>query len=243
MEVTNVFLVFFLCRYRRFFFPSTAYYYGTVLLVPASLGIVLLAIRGSYYAFTTYGKLKSHFWTYLYGFSGLLIPASLSIVLTISEGGFIDNTSAGLSLNYVALFFSPLTWSIVTLSLTSVLYISAVFLTWYANEAKDEQATALLRKYALIWAFPAIITAGGIIVELRVHNELHFQNMLNVWWMFLLSGILFAATVYLIWKKKKLRGCFFVINWSILDRVLCLWYLPLSIFALSLPNYCRGLYK
>ncbi|WP_347836519.1 cytochrome d ubiquinol oxidase subunit II [Gracilibacillus sp. JCM 18860] len=191
-----------------------------------------MLLGGSYYAFTTYGKLKSHFWTYLYGFSGLLIPASLSIVLTISEGGFIDNTSAGLSLDYVALFFSPLTWSIVTLSLTSVLYISAVFLTWYANEAKDEQATALLRKYALIWAFPAIITAGGIIVELRVHNELHFQNMLNVWWMFLLSGILFAATVYLIWKKRNYGVAFLLLIGQFL----------IAFFAYGISHYPYLLY-
>src|SRR6185437_13116280 len=53
-EVTNVFLVFFFVGIIGFF-PKTAYYYGTTLLVPASIAIILLAIRGSYYAFETYG--------------------------------------------------------------------------------------------------------------------------------------------------------------------------------------------
>ena len=75
-EVTNVFLVFFFVGIVGFF-PETAYYYGTILLVPASIAVVLLAIRGSYYAFTTYGGLKHKRYTYLYGFSGLFIPASL----------------------------------------------------------------------------------------------------------------------------------------------------------------------
>ncbi|GAE92927.1 cytochrome d ubiquinol oxidase subunit II [Gracilibacillus boraciitolerans JCM 21714] len=185
------------------FFPSTAFYYGTVLLVPASLSLVLLAIRGSYYAFSTYGQLKSKMWIYLYGFSGLLIPASLSIVLTISEGGFINETANSLELDYQALFTSPLTWSIVVLSLTSVLYISAVFLTWYADKAKDMEATALLRKYALIWSIPTMITASGIIVELRSHNYEHYQNMLELWWLFLISGLLFLATLLLLWQKRK----------------------------------------
>ena len=48
-EVTNVFFVFFFVGIIGFF-PQTAFYYGTTLLVPASLALILLAIRGSYYA-------------------------------------------------------------------------------------------------------------------------------------------------------------------------------------------------
>jgi cytochrome bd ubiquinol oxidase subunit II len=215
-EVTNVFLVFFFVGIVGFF-PKTAYYYGTILLVPTSIGLILLAIRGSYYAFATYGGLKDKRYTYLYGLSGLLIPASLSIVLTISEGRFVTIDKSGPILDYWILFKSPLTWSVVVLSLTSVLYISAVFLTWYANHAKDEPATKLLRKYALLWAGPAIVTAAGIIVELRSHNPEHFNRLMDLWWMFALSFLLFLGTVYLVWKKRAygvafglLTGQFFI---------------------------------
>ncbi|ENH95781.1 cytochrome d ubiquinol oxidase subunit II [Gracilibacillus halophilus YIM-C55.5] len=200
-EVTNVFLVFFFVGIVGFF-PQTAYYYGTVMLVPVSISLLLLAIRGAYYAFTTYGKLKKNIWTYIYGVTGLFIPASLTIAFTVSEGGFIDETRNGVSLRYWELFTSPLTWSIVLLSLTSVLYISAVFLTWYAVKAKDYQAASLLRKYALTWALPTIITASGIIVELRGHNPTHFNQMLHLWWLFALSVLFFCITVYLLWRKK-----------------------------------------
>lgn len=54
-EVTNVFLVFFFVGIVGFF-PKSAFYYGTTLLVPVSIAIILLAIRGSYYAFETYGS-------------------------------------------------------------------------------------------------------------------------------------------------------------------------------------------
>lgn len=201
-EVTNVFLVFFFVGIVGFF-PKTAYYYGTTLLVPVSIAIVLLAIRGAYYAFTTYGKLRHKRYVYLYGLTGLFIPASLSIVLTISEGGFISMGDAGPVLDYGALFFSPLTWSIVLLSLTAVLYISAVFLTWYAHKAKDEAATNLMRLYALITAIPMILTASGIIVEMRLHNFEHYERLMNLWWMFGLSFILFVVTFYLLWIKKS----------------------------------------
>ncbi|MBS4213168.1 cytochrome d ubiquinol oxidase subunit II [Neobacillus rhizophilus] len=199
-EVTNVFLVFFFVGMVGFF-PKTAYYYGSTLLVPASIATILLAIRGAYYAFTIYGGLKYRRYTILYGLTGLFIPASLSIVLVISEGGFVTIRNGGPELDYWVLFTSPLAWSIVVLSLTSVLYISAVFLTWYAQKAKDYNAANLLRKYALAWAGPAIITASGIIVEMRTHNPEHYERLLDLWWMFGLSVLFFAGTVYLLWRR------------------------------------------
>jgi len=201
-EVTNVFLVFFFVGIVGFF-PKAAFYYGTTLLVPVSIAIILLAVRGAYYAFTTYGKLRHKRYVYLYGLTGLFIPASLSIVLTISEGGFIRMEEWGPVLDYGMLFFSPLTWSIVLLSLTAVLYISAVFLTWYAHKAKDEAATNLMRLYALITAVPMILTAAGIIVEMRSHNIEHYERLIHLWWMFALSFLLFMGTFYLLWKKKS----------------------------------------
>ncbi|WP_144511913.1 cytochrome d ubiquinol oxidase subunit II [Bacillus sp. FJAT-22090] len=201
-EVTNVFLVFFFVGVIGFF-PKTAFYYGTTLLVPASIALVLLAIRGSYYAFETYGSRGHKGYSFMYGLAGLFIPAALSIVLTISEGGFIEMVNGSPSLDYHALFTSPLTWAIVVLSLSAVLYISAVFLTWYAYRAGDTEATKLMRKYSLIWALPTIITAAGIIVELRSHNPEHYNNMLDIWWAFGISFLLFVGTVWLLVKKRS----------------------------------------
>lgn len=201
-EVTNVFLVFFFVGIVGFF-PKSAFYYGTTLLVPVSIAIILLAIRGSYYAFETYGSNGHKGYAFMYGLAGLLIPASFSIVLTISEGGFISLVDGNPVLDYWTLFTSPLTWSIVVLSIIAVLYISAVFLTWYASKAKDVEATNLMRKYALIWALPTIITAGGIIFELSFHNQEHFTRIMNLWWVFGLSFLLFLGTIWLIWKRKS----------------------------------------
>jgi cytochrome d ubiquinol oxidase subunit II len=150
-----------------------------------------------------YGSYGHKGYTFMYGISGLFIPASLSVVLTISEGGFISMVNDNPVLDYWALFTSPLTWSIVVLSITALLYISAVFLTWYANKAGDSSATELLRKYALIWAVPTMITAGGIIFELRSHNPEHYARILDLWWVFGLSFLLFVGTVWLIWKRKN----------------------------------------
>ncbi|MDY0395893.1 cytochrome d ubiquinol oxidase subunit II [Virgibacillus halophilus] len=202
-EVTNVFLVFFFVGIVGFF-PKTAFYYGTTLLVPVSIAIILLAIRGAYYAFETYGHKPHKGYAFMYGAAGLLLPAALSIVLTISEGGFISMVNNAPVLDYWTLFTSPLTWSIVVLSITALLFISAVFLTWYAGKANDAPAMELMRKYALIWALPTIITAGGIMYELQFHNPAHFERILNLWWMFALSLVFFIGTIWLLWMGKHL---------------------------------------
>lgn len=230
-EVTNVFLVFFFVGIVGFF-PSTAFYYGTVLLVPVSLSLLLLGIRGSYYAFETYGARGHKGYSFMYGAAGILLPASLSIVLTISEGGFVEMVDGQPILNYRELFMSPLTWSIVVLSIAAVLYVSAVFLTWYANEAGDREATDLLRKYALIWSLPTIITASGIIWELRAHNTEHYESLLDLWWMFALSFLLFIGTVWLLWKRKNYGLAF----WLLIGQF------ALAFYAYGISHYPYLLY-
>ncbi|WP_274308228.1 cytochrome d ubiquinol oxidase subunit II [Solibacillus daqui] len=201
-EVTNVFLVFFFVGIVGFF-PQTAYYYGTILLVPVSISLILLSVRGAYYAFESYGVAGHKGYATAYGIAGLLIPASLSVVLTISEGGYVEMVGGVPQLSYRELFTSPLTWSIVVLSIVAVLYISAVFLTWYAHKAGDKNAANLMRKYALIWSAPLAIAAIGIIIEFKGHNPFRFERIIDVWWLFAISGVLFLITTYLIWMKRS----------------------------------------
>src|SRR5690606_17599417 len=83
-EITNVFLVFFFVGIVGFF-PQTAYYYGTILLIPVSIGIVLLAIRGSYYAFETYGNRGHKGCAFIYWLSGLFFLAFISLLFIYSK--------------------------------------------------------------------------------------------------------------------------------------------------------------
>ncbi|WP_078551799.1 cytochrome d ubiquinol oxidase subunit II [Bacillus alkalicellulosilyticus] len=230
-EITNVFLVFFFVGMIGFF-PSTAYYFGTVLLIPISISIILLALRGSYYAFGTYGT-KGHVgYTLMYGVTGVLIPASLSTALIVSQGGFIRETATGgIELDYVALFTSPFAWSIVVLSLTSVLFISASFLAYYSSVAEDKGALKLFRKYTWIWSFPTILTALGIIIEMRWHNVVHYEGLLSLWWLFALSFVCFIVSLMLL--KKASYG------WSFIFVVL---QFAIAFYAYGVSRYPYILY-
>ncbi|MBB5173273.1 cytochrome d ubiquinol oxidase subunit II [Texcoconibacillus texcoconensis] len=201
-EVTNVFLVFFFVGIVGFF-PDTAYYYGSALLIPGSISIILIALRGSYYAFATYGSKDSHLYTFLYGGTGLLIPASLTTVLTVAVGGYVSVEENHVQLLYGELFTSIYSWSVVALAIVSVLFISGSFMTFYAHKAGDQPALDLLRKYALAWSFPTIIACVIAFFGMNQRNPSHFQNMTDLSWLYGLSVVFFLAAVILIWKRKR----------------------------------------
>ncbi|MEJ8303904.1 cytochrome d ubiquinol oxidase subunit II [Saccharibacillus sacchari] len=206
-EITNVFFVFFFVGLIGFF-PDAAHYYGSALLVPGSIAIILLAIRGSFYAFENYGSKKNIVFLFLYGATGLLIPASLSVALVLSEGGFIVETNGVVTLQYLELFTSPLAWSIVALAVTSVLFISASFLAFYASRAEDKPALDLMRGYALFWSTPTIIAAFTAVLYLSQHNNRHFQNMMDLWWLLGLSVVFFLIVLWLLYKGRRYGWAF-----------------------------------
>ncbi|MVP00927.1 cytochrome d ubiquinol oxidase subunit II [Paenibacillus lutrae] len=206
-EVTNVFLIFFYIGLVGFF-PETARYYGTALLVPGSIALILLAFRGSYYAFSTYGSKDNKWYMLIYGATGLLIPAALSTVLAISEGGIIVENAGTITLDWNALFGSVYTWSVVLLAIVSVLYISAMFLSYYAHKARDEAAFEIVRGYALFWSIPTILASMLAFFAIAKHNPEHFANMLDLSWMFILSLLFFLVAVYSVWKKRNLGLAF-----------------------------------
>ncbi|EHS7184876.1 cytochrome d ubiquinol oxidase subunit II [Staphylococcus pseudintermedius] len=202
-EVTNVFFVFFFVGIVGFF-PDTAYYYGTVLLIPGSIALILLSIRGAFYAFENYGQDSKLSWLMLYAVSGLLIPASLSTALTISEGGYITESSSGnVDLNWTELLLSPFGWAVVLLAIVSVLYISSGFLTFYAHRAKDTSAYQLMRKWFLMWGAPMIMMSLFVFLSLRIQKEAHFMSaVFDYGWLFIISFIAFAIAGVLTLLKK-----------------------------------------
>ncbi|MBU5354553.1 cytochrome d ubiquinol oxidase subunit II [Paenibacillus barcinonensis] len=211
-EVTNVFLIFFVVGLVGFY-PDSAFYYGTSLLVPGSLAIVLLAIRGVYYAYNTYGNhgKNSRIYLALYGATGLLIPAVFSTILAISEGGIIEQVGEKVFFRWREFLTNPYTWSVVLLALVSVLYISAMFLSYYAKRAGDETAFQVLREYALLWSLPTIFASFLAFLQINKQNPAHFEQMVNMSWMFIASFICFVIAVSLVWKEKYLGWCFIAV--------------------------------
>lgn len=209
-EVTNVFLVFFTVGIVGFF-PDFAYYYGTVLLVPGSIALLLLTIRGSFYAFENHGPDSKFSWLLIYTLSGLFIPAALSMGLVISEGGYIKKTAHGIDLNWADLFFSPFAWAIVFLSLVSVMYISSGFLAFYAHKAQNKKAYVLLRTWFIFWGPPMALVSLFAFLTLRSQNKAHFDlAVTHYWWLFVIS-ILCLIGAWVLNIMKKAPGVAFIL--------------------------------
>ncbi len=192
-----------------------------------------MAIRGSYYAFESYGTRLHKGYAFMYGLAGILIPASLSVVLAIAQGGFVEIVDGSPVLDYFALFTSPLSWSIVVLALVAVLYISSVFLTWYADKAQDADARDLMRKYALFWAVPLIVAASGIIIEIYSHNRALFDGIMNLWVYVCNSLYTLGIDCMVHLEKKELYDSCVATHRSVCFCVLWVWNSALSILALS----------
>ena len=208
-EVTNVFFVFFFVGFVGFF-PDSALYLGTVLLVPGSIALILISIRSSFYAFEHYGQDNKLPWIFLYGITGLLIPAALATVLTISEGGYINEQGNHFDLDWVQLLLSPFAWSVVFLAIVSVLYISSGFLTYYASKAKDKVAYKFMRQWFMFWGPPMIIISLFVFLSLRIQNSNHFYNAItHYWWMFAISFI-FCLIAGILNMIKKYHGLAFI---------------------------------
>lgn len=203
-EVTNILFVFFFVGIIGLF-PDTAYYYGTSLLIPGSFAFILLAIRGSFYAFENYGSKQNRIYMFLYGATGLLIPATLSIALSISEGGYISKQDHTVVLLADKLATSSYSWSVILLAIVSVLYISASFLTYYADRAGDEESVNVMRKFSLFWAIPAILASIFVFLSIRTHNAEHFQHMMQpgILGMFCLSFACFLGATHFLFHRNR----------------------------------------
>lgn len=125
-----------------------------------------------------------------------------------------------MSLDYWALFTNPLSWCIVGLAIVSVLFISASFLAFYASRAEDQPALKLMRTYALFWSTPTIVTALTAFIYLGQHNERHFQNMMDLWWLLALSVAFFMLAMWLLYSGRR-YGLAFI---SIMLQFLCAFF-------------------
>ncbi|ENQ3079457.1 cytochrome C oxidase assembly protein [Bacillus multifaciens] len=116
------------------------------------------------------------------GYTGICIPGLLAAIVTNIEH------------EYYQLHF----WLIIILTVVSVLYISATFLTYCAHKREDRKAVLLFRKWALFWSVPTMIVIGAIAIAVNGYELVGWQKMMEMWWVFIVSFIGFlGATHYL----------------------------------------------
>ncbi|MDM5339336.1 cytochrome d ubiquinol oxidase subunit II [Fictibacillus enclensis] len=201
-EITNVFLVLLVVAFVGFF-PKGAFTLGTVLLIPVSLILFLLAIRSAFmvFSYSVQGYRKTMF--FISGICGVLIPALLITVLPVSQGGFISGFNGRDVLLIGKLFTSPSLYMYILFGLTSELFLSSLFLADYSKVSKQEGAYRLYRGNALLLGPLTLIAAMVTLMVLQPEANWLIDNLYDQRMWFILSFLAFLVGYGSLWLKNS----------------------------------------
>ncbi|AVM25135.1 hypothetical protein FZC68_12000 [Bacillus pumilus] len=195
-EVTNVFIVAIVVALFSMF-PGATFVLGTVLLIPGSIILLLLALRSGFLVFShSLPKKYRKAVTYISGISGFIIPSILIMVLPITHGGFIFQENDVYSLDLGLVFTSANVYSFIGFAIFSTLFLSSLLLADFSNVADEDEAYSIYRRGALITGPLSLMMAFFIMLTLRSEaNWLFTKMMQNIpillvsLLMFLLAGL------------------------------------------------------
>ncbi|MCM3619589.1 cytochrome d ubiquinol oxidase subunit II [Sutcliffiella horikoshii] len=202
-EVTNVFVVAVVVAIYSFF-PSAAYTLGTVLLIPGSIILLLLAVRSGFLVFSHIVDDYHKPLTYVSGISGFIIPAFLILVLPITHGGFVDNIDGVDTLMLGRVLTSPHALSFVLFAVSSTLFLSSLLLADFSKVAKDRHAYEIYRRDALILGPVSLLGALLIMITMRYEAAWLFEGMMDYLpWLFLSAAMFVVTGVALVLPGKN----------------------------------------
>jgi len=207
-EVTNVFLVLFTVGFVGFF-PEAAFTYGTVLLIPGSLILILLALRGSFLVFAYTTKKYERALRIVSGVTGVLLPSLFVMILPISEGGFVVDTYGHYQLQFAKLLTSPIAYAYLAFGLATELFFSALMMADYSRAAGKERIYSVFRKTAIRLGPLTLISA--LCVQWLMPSESAWMKLRldAAWPAFLVSLIAFSIGYGSLWiptSRGKVTG-------------------------------------
>lgn len=175
-EVTNTFLVLLVVAFVSFF-PKAAFTFGTVLLVPVSIVLLLISLRSAFmvFAYSVHGY--QHTLRIISGIAGFFIPILLISALPVTQGAFIAKQHGLEMLLFQRWLGSPSTYYYMLFGLTSELFLSSLFLADYAREAGKEETYQLYRRNAIIFGPVTLIAAVTTLMVLEPEASWFIQNL------------------------------------------------------------------
>ncbi|TDQ42055.1 cytochrome d ubiquinol oxidase subunit II [Aureibacillus halotolerans] len=203
-KVTNVFIVMIVVALFSFF-PGASFALGTVLLIPGSLIVLLLAIRSAFLVFSSSVHPRhQQGLAIISGISGLCIPALLIVVLPITHGRFIGQSANQSYLIAERIFTSASVYSFIVFAVLSTLFLSALLLADYSNVAKSSEAYRLYRKNALITGPFSLLAALAIFGSIRSEASWLYSELVTFKpWLFASLLCFILGYVLLIFMKNR----------------------------------------
>ncbi|MFT8361784.1 MAG: cytochrome d ubiquinol oxidase subunit II [Sporolactobacillus sp.] len=194
--------------------PDIILMYQSILAAPGVLAVVLILIKGTFFAMAELTQRKSllnQISIAINGISGMLIPPVLSISMVVSEGGFTNEDHV----NWLTLAKMLLTnfyfWTVMIIAVVSILYISAMYFVGFSHLYSKDELSSGMRNFALFWSMPTVLASGLTFLGLENQNPDHFMRTLDHYWMFLLSLLCLLVAVTLIFIKHAYRLSFLAV--------------------------------
>lgn len=208
-EVTNTFIVALVVAVYSLF-PTAAYTLGTILLIPGSIILLLLALRSAFLVFSNIAAEYRKPLTYISGITGILIPGLLISVLPITHGQFIDYSTGFAQLDLQKLFTSPNVYAFIGFGITSTLFLSSLLLADYSKVSKEMEAYRVYLRDAMIFGPVSLIMAFLIMYTLKIEVAWLYDRMMEDLSLLLVSLLFFligGAGLFLpSFFEKGIRG-------------------------------------
>ncbi|MCF8566103.1 cytochrome d ubiquinol oxidase subunit II [Alicyclobacillus tolerans] len=205
-------------------FPGAVFVYGSVLLIPSLLLLVLIALRGAYLQFAYASPKKRSRTVRVAGITGLLLPGVFMSVLALSQGGYVKALPGGsgipasstggagtaaqtphgvFSLDVIHFFTSPVVYLFIAFGISLSLYLSALFLARYAYLGGDLAAYESFRRKA-IWMGPISLFTGVLsLVAPTPESAYMWHRLLGLWPIALFSAAAFTAGYLSLWGGQR----------------------------------------
>lgn len=202
-EVTNVFIVLVVIGTVSFF-PGATAALGTVLLVPFSIGLALLAVRSAFlvYSHATERQFRTAL-TIISGATGVLLPLLLILVLPITYGGVIAGSEGIERLLWGKLLSSASTYAYMAFAGLSTLFLSSLLLADYSHVSEDWRAYQAYRLGAVRVGPFALLAAIFVIVTMTWDAPWMYQNLLDHKGWILASGVFYVLGYAALFAPRK----------------------------------------
>ncbi|WP_102026239.1 cytochrome d ubiquinol oxidase subunit II [Salirhabdus sp. Marseille-P4669] len=208
-EVTNTFIVALVVAVYSLF-PKATYTLGTILIIPGSVILLLLALRSAFLVFSNIATEYKKPLTYISGITGILIPGILISVLPITHGQFIDYENGTANLNLERLFSSPNEYAFIGFAISSTLFLSSLLLADYSKTSGEMDAYHVYRRDGMILGPITLLMAVFIMFTLQTEAPWLYNRMMDDLPLlfvsigfFLIGGLgLFLPSIF----KREIRG-------------------------------------
>lgn len=186
-------------------FPGAVFAYGTILPVPATLLLTLLALRGAYWQFGYASSRRRNQTILVVGLTGVILPGVFSSLLPLSQGGFVEVVRGNFRPELVHFFLSPVVYLYMVFGSVLALFVSSVFLSRYAYFSNEFRAFATYRRQAL-WTGPVSLAAGVGAIVARTPGSLDIMGrMMGLWPLLAASMIAFAVAYTALFMAGRMQ--------------------------------------